>query len=286
MTHPNYSREQLQSKKLWELKAIASQLGVEAQDKRKLESWINAIVEAQPQLIAQAELNIYIDQQAQDIARLENNQQGYKDAVAGIPEQSNDPCYRVGYDRGLRDVTPQIQNVSSQIIEFEEIGENIYGKIWKAVVNGVEIRIIPVNGGYNSNLTGDQLLISFGIAVNETLLAVAEIQAQETKPEMEVYTTATPGVYAVYSYKKDSFNRYEVNLSTETCTCPHHKHRHEQEGFKDKHIDYVKTTLLIRTTPLIREEEMLLNKPCDELTGADWERLASYNPPLLLLAAA
>lgn len=226
----------------------------------------------------------HINQTQDHNTRLENNRQGYKDAIAGLAMQSNDPCYRVGYDRGIRDTRPQTEDTSSDAIVFEEIGQNIYSKIWQATVNNIEIRIIPVNGGYKSNLTGDRLLIDFGIAVKETLLAVAELQTQQTE-RMEIYTTATPGLYAVYSHKPNQTNRYEVNLEANTCTCPHHQYRHHQEGFKDKHIIYVRAALTIRTTPPIREEEMLLDKPFDELTAADLERLASYNPLPELVAA-
>lgn len=49
--HPIYTRKQLESKKIDELKAIASQLGAVAKDKRVKQSWIDAILEKQPQSV-------------------------------------------------------------------------------------------------------------------------------------------------------------------------------------------------------------------------------------------
>ncbi|MBH8554199.1 hypothetical protein I8751_17880 [Nostocaceae cyanobacterium CENA357] len=42
---------------------------------------------------------------------------------------------------------------------------------------------------------------------------------------------------------------------------------------RDKHIEAVRLALQVRTTPLLLEEEMLLDKPFDELTFEDWQRL-------------
>jgi hypothetical protein len=53
MTNLLYTEQQLQSKKLADLKAIASQLNATATDKRSKESWVNAILSAQPQPITQ-----------------------------------------------------------------------------------------------------------------------------------------------------------------------------------------------------------------------------------------
>jgi hypothetical protein len=53
MTHQIYSRQQLKDKKLDELKAIASQLSIIPKgDKRKLNSWLEAILQVQPQRVS------------------------------------------------------------------------------------------------------------------------------------------------------------------------------------------------------------------------------------------
>lgn len=142
------------------------------------------------QEIAQAELNAHIDQQAEEIApelqRLASNHQGYQDAIAGLASLSSDPCYRMGYERGARDVSPMPEESENEAIAFEKIGNTVYGGKWEATVNGILVRIAAVNGGYKTNLTGDTLLVDFGIAVKKALLAVAVIQASETKAQKTV----------------------------------------------------------------------------------------------------
>lgn len=226
------------------------------------------------QAVAQSELETHIEEQAEEIAPLEINQQGYQDAVSGLEMQSTNHCYRMGYERGIRDVSPMPRDSGSEAIVFDKIGSTIYGGVWEAIVNDVKIRIVSVNGGYKTNLTGDALLIDFGIAVKESLLAVARLQAQPEKPALEVFATNRPNIFAVYSHKfGQESKRYEVDLALETCTCPHYEHRHDQDGFIDKHIEAVKTALRVQTKPLLLEEEMLLDKPFDELSPQDWDRI-------------
>jgi hypothetical protein len=57
MTHALYTRQSLESLKLAELKAIASQIGVIPTDRRSIESHIVAILERQPQPVAAAEIS-------------------------------------------------------------------------------------------------------------------------------------------------------------------------------------------------------------------------------------
>jgi hypothetical protein len=118
--------------------------------------------------------------QLQDQQHLHFNQQGYRDATALLPMQSKDPCYRMGYDRGLRDASPIPEDASDNEIVFEQIDNS--GK-WQATVDGVEIRIGKVIGGYKTNLTGNTVLIDFGIAIKESLLAVARLASslEETR---------------------------------------------------------------------------------------------------------
>ncbi|MCC5636352.1 hypothetical protein LC593_10870 [Nostoc sp. CHAB 5844] len=294
MTHQIYTAQQLQLLSLRELKTIYLHIGatVEVADKRRKSDWINAIAATQSakveklsggfrqieseQAAAQLELETHLEQQAEAISpddeRLLNGQQGYQDAIALLPMQSKDHCYRMGYERGLRDVSPIPEDAGSQAIVFDKIGSTIYGGVWEAFVNNVLIRIAAVRGGYKTNLTDDALLIDFGIAVKESLLAVARIAPKEN-PTLEVFATDEPEVYAVYSHKPNQPSlRYEVDLKANSCTCPHYYHRHEQEGFKDKHIEAVRLALQVHTS-LRLEKEMLLDKPFDELTDGDWRIL-------------
>jgi hypothetical protein len=116
---------------------------------------------------------------------------------------------------------------------------------------------------------GDRFLVGYGlIAIVESLLAVARHQlpeVNEVKPEFEIFTTRLPNVFAVHSQK--SRQRYEVYPDSNSCTCPHWFHRHEQEGFRDKHLEAVRAALQ-SGIPLLREPqtdtEKLIEKFTDE----------------------
>ncbi|MEH2201142.1 hypothetical protein [Nostoc sp.] len=251
MVQQLYSKEQLEKFSISELRAQCDAKGITR--RRSKADCITDILAAQPQLVAQAELEQHIEEQAEEIApdlqRLAMNSKGYQDAVAGHTMQSTDPCYRVGYNRGVRDVSPTTENSGSQAIAFEKVAD---GR-WQSTVNGVLIRIANVKDGYKTNLTGDAVLVDFGIAIKESLLAVARLQSQQELPALEVFATNRPNIYAVYSHKAGlESKRYEVDLTSKSCTCPHYEHRHEQEGFKDKHIDAVKAALE-RVAPLPME---------------------------------
>ncbi|MEH2152084.1 hypothetical protein [Nostoc sp.] len=181
MTHPIYTRDLLKNFSRGELCEICDRLSISR--RRSKTDCINDILAAQPQAIAQAELEVFIEEQADEIApdlqRLQNNQQGYQDATNGLKMQSNDSCYRSGYDRGLRDASPMPKQCDSEAIVFEKIGQTIRGGVWEAIVDGIQILIIGVSGGYKSNLTGVRLIEDFGAMIKETLVAVAKIQEKQ-----------------------------------------------------------------------------------------------------------
>ncbi|MFN6572335.1 hypothetical protein [Dendronalium sp. ChiSLP03b] len=255
MVQPIYSKEQLEKFCRKELHEICDALVIPR--RRSCSDCITDILEAQPQKVTQAELEAHIEKQAQAIAPLEMNQRGYQDAAAGLKMQSSDPCYRMGYDRGLRDVSPITEDSGSSAIAFDKVDTTIHGGLWEANVNGTLVRIAGVQGGYKTNLTGDAVLVDFGIAVKESLLAVARLAPKED-PSLEAFATNKPNVFAVYSHKQGQpSKRYEVNLEAGSCTCPHYEHRHEQENFRDKHIEAVRLALKIRTTPLPMEPELV-----------------------------
>lgn len=193
MVQPIYSKEQLEEFSISELRGQCDRLSITR--RRSKADCITDILAAQPQVIAQAELETHIDEQAEEIApeqqRLEMNQKGYGDAVTGLEMQSNDPCYRVGFERGLRDVSPMTEDSGSQAIAFEKVAD---GR-WQSTVNGMLIRIAAVKNGYKTNLTGEAMFVDFGIAIKESLLAVARLQAQPEKPALEVFATSRPNLY-------------------------------------------------------------------------------------------
>jgi hypothetical protein len=171
MTHPIYTHDLLKSFSRGELHEACDRLSIPR--RRSKEDCVNDILAAQPQVIAQAELEQHIEAQADEIApeqqRLEMNQKGYRDAIEGLASQSADPCYRVGYDRGVRDATPMpVEDLGSEAIAFDKVAD---GR-WESTVNGVVVRIASVQGGYKTNLTDDALLVDFGIAIKEALLAI------------------------------------------------------------------------------------------------------------------
>ncbi|MCC5641114.1 hypothetical protein LC593_35895 [Nostoc sp. CHAB 5844] len=184
MTNSNYTRDILKNFSRTQLHKICDKLYIAR--RRSKEDCIVDILAKQPQLIAQAQLNAHIEAQSETVApeqqRMENNRQGYQDAVAGLSMRSNDHCYRMGYERGLRDVSPMPEeDTSSKAIAFDKIGSTIYGGVWEAFVNGTLIRIVAVQGGYRTNLTGDAVLVDFGAAVKESLLALARYRSNLDK---------------------------------------------------------------------------------------------------------
>ncbi|MDM9583155.1 hypothetical protein [Nostoc sp. GT001] len=271
MTHSIYTVQQLQELKLGEIKAIAFSLGVAPEgDKRNKDVWANAIVEYQKsqveklsggfrqidvsvavasifesQDVAQAELEAFVEEQAEEIApdlqRLQNNQQGYQDATNGLEMQSIDPCYRSGYDRGLRDASSMPKQCDSEAIAFEKIGQTIRGGVWEAVVDDIQILIVGVSGGYKSNLTGVRLIEDFGAMIKETIVAVAKIQEKQ-KLESAVRSPRAQAI-TVLEQQGDEFvvenstnqNRYTVRPKHQDpnsrCGCADCRHR----GTKCKH---------------------------------------------------
>ncbi|QLE47906.1 hypothetical protein FD724_07110 [Nostoc sp. C057] len=261
MTHSIYTLQQLQELKLAEVKAIANQLGIAPEgDKRNKDIWVNAIIKHQKsqvkklsggirqideQDVAQAEFVAHIEEQADviapDLQRMENNHQGYQDAINGLKMQSNDPCYRSGYDRGLRDASPMPKQSDSEAIAFEKIGQTIRGGVWESVVDGIQILIIGVSGGYKSNLTGVRLIEDFGSMIKETLVAVAKIQEKQ-KLESAVRSPRAQAI-TVLEQQGDEFvvenstnqNRYIVRPKHQDpnwrCECADCRHR----GTKCKH---------------------------------------------------
>ncbi len=343
MTHPIYTLQQLQELKLGEIKAIASQMGVTPKgDRRNKDIWVNAIIEHQKsqaeklsggirqideQDVAQAELEAFVEEQAvrvasrreeiaPDLQRLQNNRQGYQDATNGLEMQSTDPCYRSGYDRGLRDASSMPKQSDSEAIAFEKVGQTIRGGVWEAVVDGIQILIIGVSGGYKSNLTGVRLIEDFGAMIKETLVAVARIQHQK-ELESAVRSPRAQAII-VLGQQGDEFvvenstnqNRYTVRLNhpdpNSRCECKDCHHR----GTKCKHQIAVEKFLSLspfgfgsdapnvanatlsqpmetaRTATVPLESALgasLLDKPFDELTAQDWERICE--PELELVAA-
>lgn len=293
MTHPIYTRENLENFSRGQLHEICDHLSIPR--RRTLKDCITDILAAQPQVIAQAELEQHIEAQADEIApeqqRLEMSQKGYRDAVEGLISQSNDPCYRVGYERGIRDITPsKKEDLGSEAIAFDKIGSTIYGGVWEAIVNDVKIRIVSVAGGYKTNLTGDAMLVDFGIAIKESLLGVARLQEkrllerteraetiivlEQHDDEFVVENTTNGNHYIVRP------NHPEVNQRCECADC-HYR------GTKCKHQIAVKSFLGQRLQDVVSFDD-LLDKPFDGLTAKDWERLKAYDTapaPDLELAA-
>ncbi|QKQ75558.1 hypothetical protein [Nostoc sp. TCL240-02] len=244
MTQPIHTREQLEKFSISELRAKCDRLSISR--RRSKEDCITDILAAQPQVIAQAEFVAHVEAQANEIApdlqRMENNRQGYQDATNRLEMQSNDPCYRSGYDRGLRDVSPLPQEAPESVaITYEKIGQTIRGGVWEAIVDDIQILIIGVSGGYKSNLTGVRLIEEFGAMIKETLVAVAKIQEKQ-KLESAVRSPLAQAI-TVLGQQGDEFvvenstnqNRYVVRPNhpdpNSRCECADCRHR----GSKCKH---------------------------------------------------
>ncbi|QLE42288.1 hypothetical protein FD723_18890 [Nostoc sp. C052] len=244
MTQPIHSRSNLEKFSINELRAECDKLSIPR--RRSREDCIIDILAAQPQVVAQAEFVAHIEEQADviapDLQRMKNNHQGYQDATNRLEMQSNDPCYRSGYDRGLRDISPLPQDSPESVaIAFEKIGQTIRGGVWEAIVDDIQILIIGVSGGYKSNLTGVRLMEDFGAMIKETIVAVAKIQEKQ-KLESAVRSPRAQAI-TVLEQQGDEFvvenstnqNRYTVRPKhpdpNSRCECADCHHR----GTKCKH---------------------------------------------------
>ncbi|MEH1790345.1 MAG: hypothetical protein V7L23_33475 [Nostoc sp.] len=286
MVQPIQSKEQLEKFSMNELKAECDKLSIPR--RRRKEDCITDILAAQPQIIAQTELEAHIEKQADEIApdlqRLEINQKGYRDAVEGLASQSTDPCYQVGYERGIRDITKaKKEDLGNEVIAFDKVAD---GR-WEANVNGVLIRIAAVAGSYKTNLTGDAMLVDFGIAIKESLLAVARLHQKRLLERTERANTIQ-----VLEQHNDEFvvensengNHYIVRPNTsevnQRCECADCHYR----GARCKHqiaVEKFLSSSLESAVALSFDD--LLDKPFDELTAQDWERICE--PELELVAA-
>jgi hypothetical protein len=271
MTHPIYTRDLLENFSRSELHEVCDRLSIPR--RRSKEDCIADILAAQPQVVAEAELEIDDYKQptnlpvvgdihligdfllrcisvatADYVTEWDVSKDG---SVMGEIKMGWDCFWTHSMSLGTF-ATPQeavidlCQSVEALVkedeaIAFEKTGD---GKS-SSVVNDVLVEIASLSEGYRTNLTGDCLFADYGSAIKESLLAVARLQPQS---EMEVFATTRPNVFAVYSHKPNLTTCYQVNLETKSCTCPHYQHRHEQEGFKDKHIEAVRLALLLSPT--------------------------------------
>jgi hypothetical protein len=209
MTHPVYTRQQLEAKKLVDLKAIAKVKGVTAQDKRSKESWIEAILEAQPQPVEEVDDYLFHDDQPSNLPQVGDIH------LIGLYLLR---CTQVGGDAATAwDV-------------YED--KHSIGEIWM---------------GWDCLWQHSQGLKEFSSpqeAIADLAESTQELAAAKESPSLQVFPTERENIYAVFSYKPGQpITRYEVNLKTNSCTCPHYQHRHGQTGFQDKHIEAVKLAL-------------------------------------------
>ncbi|WP_334703739.1 hypothetical protein [Nostoc sp.] len=289
MVQPIHSKEQLEKFSISKLWAECDKLSIPR--RRSKTDCINDILNAQPQLITQAKLEV---EQPANLPQVDDThfiggfllrcaQVNSEYAVVwDVLDEKNSVMgeIRMGWDcfwthsLSLNTfATPQEtvvdlrQAIEAFVIEDEAITfEKIADDRWEAMVNGVLVCVASVDDGYKTSMTDDTVLADYDTAIKESLLAVARLQPSvEVKSEFEIFTTRLPNVFAVHSHK--SGKRYEVYPDSDSCTCPHWLHRHEQEGFKDKHLEAVRAALqsgilLLRETQT--DTEKLIEKFTDE----------------------
>ncbi|MHC5826245.1 MAG: hypothetical protein ACYT04_62905, partial [Nostoc sp.] len=127
--------------------------------------------------------------------------------------------------------------VGDRLLRCIEIG-NEYAAVWDVSDNGSVMGEISMD--WDCFWTHNLSFATFATpqeAVVDLYESAAALK-EAPKPELEIFETDNPNVFAVYN--RDSGKRYEVSLgSNDSCTCPHWFYRHQQEGFQDKHIEAV-----------------------------------------------
>ncbi|MEH1902494.1 MAG: hypothetical protein V7L04_14015 [Nostoc sp.] len=172
------------------------------------------------------------------------------------------------------------QQQDDELITFEKVGDGI----WEETVNGVNVRITAVLGGYKTNVTDDVVLTNFAVAIKQSLVAVTKIQEKQLLERIERANTIE-----VLEQNGDEFvvensengNHYVVHPNhpevNQRCECADCHYR----GAKCKHQiaveNFLSSEFLVATS-----FDDLLDEPFDELTAQDWERIKE--PELGLLA--
>ncbi|MBN3875279.1 hypothetical protein [Nostoc sp. JL23] len=287
MTHPIYTRDLLKNFSRSELHEVCDRLSLP--HRRSIKDCINDILAAQPQLVAQAELEV---EQPANLPQVNDTHfiggfllrcaqvNGDYAVVWDVHDEKNVVMgeVRMGWNTFWTHsmslntfATPQEavvdlrQAVEAFVIEDEAVAfEKVADGRWEAMVNGVLVCVAAVKDGYKTSMTEDAVLTDYDTAIVESLLAVARHQLPGVKPEFEIFTTRLPNVFAVHSRK--SGQRYEVYPDSNSCTCPHWLHRHEQEGFRDKHLDAVRAALQ-SGIPLLREPQTDTEKLIESFTN-------------------
>lgn len=262
MTNLVYTRAQLESKKLSDLKAIALTWSAIATDKRSKESWISAILLAQPQSVKPLE-EVKPVATCADCPRFQSHadatDKGWcclfdrfarehhtmtQDCINNIESLSQaDYLFHESIEEEIEQPinlphVGQTHFIGSTLLRCIEIGTD-YAAVWDVINDGVTVGEIKMD--WKCNWTHTLSFKLFAIP-QEAIASLCESATEliET-PEFEIYPTDTENVFSVASRKSGKY--YQVCLDSGSCSCLHWKHRHGQDGFEDKHIDAVKVFL-------------------------------------------
>jgi hypothetical protein len=275
-----YTRSQLESKKLADLKAIAASRGITPDgNKACKQTWIDAIEKLQSNAIWR---NAYAKTEEVEIVATCSE-------PALLVEMNGNDCIVDGaiaatitYDDDL--TQPWVVKVSgvevhrrnTWALAYDYVRTHVkYGSLPVATQPEIEQPVtLPAVG--DSHFVGDRLLRCIEVSTESAAIwdvIDAGVPMSEVSMDWNCYWShtlsfqsfATPQEavaslcesaaelvevpeFEIYPNGQDLFTvasrrsgkHYQVSLASSSCTCPHWNHRHGREGFEDKHINAVK----------------------------------------------
>jgi hypothetical protein len=251
----------LESKKLADLKAIALQFNASAADKRSKQSWVDAILAAQPTAIKPLE-EVKPAATCADCPKFRPHTDGTdkgwcclfdrfarehhamtQDCINTIEVEQDDYLFHeaivVEESQEMQPVNlPRVGEthfIGDRLLRCIEIGGE-YAAVWDVIKDGLKVGEICMDWMcFWHHTFSFELFATPQEAIASLCESVAELVE---KPEFEICPTNTESLFTVMSHK--SGKHYQVSLDSNSCTCPHWNNRHTQAGFRDKHIDAVK----------------------------------------------
>ncbi|MEH2070047.1 MAG: hypothetical protein V7K47_18110 [Nostoc sp.] len=247
MTHQLYTPEQLQAKPLSELKTIYSQIGaaVEVADKRCKSAWVNAIVAHQSSQVQKVEQK-----------RTEDD----------VTFTDIDGFYNFE------------AKVNGEVIA--ELSHDTFNseKPWYVIVSGVEI--------YRSSLWCEstdwvkQQYVADALSKHQPQQVQVLTTREERAATIEVLEQHGEE-FVVHNCENDHYyvvrpNHPEEKQRCECADCHYRSVKCKHQIAVENYLVQQRLEKLVAVTP---SPEELLDKPFDELTTTEWERLREYSAP-------
>ncbi|WP_063748439.1 hypothetical protein [Fischerella sp. PCC 9605] len=285
MTHRIYTQQALRELKLSQLKKIAASLGVKPTgDKRETQTWVKAIIEHQSSQF------LHIDSQAQAQAELENYIEAQAQAIA--PEELT--SVEISF------YNHEIYAGQKLIAKITYDGDDFQTQRWVVKVNEAEVHRANTFAKCHSYIT-------WHYTQGELPVQEAEVPATTTGNEVMVKIAAECEKFG-FDLLEDGIFHDDVKLGEVGCTDGRWwfvlaSSQHQERVPCDSVTDAVWSLSMVSAkqfnqhpAPSNQEEieeaatpskyadtnlvccEQLLDRPFDQLTPTEWNRLLEYSP--------